>query len=395
MKVLFINSVIDYGSTGRIVRDLSEINGIIPKICYGRKRTAQKQNTYKITDFCGNFLAATNTILFNKNGLSNKKETLQLLRTIDEFKPDIVHIHNLHGYYINYQILFEYLNLNGIKTIWTFHDCWPFTGYCMHFDYLGCRKFVDGCNSCCPAGFSYPFSIFKQNIDKTYELKRSLFSHSNMLIVTPSEWMKKNVLNSFLSEKEIFVINNGIDLGCFKPVCKKNDKFTIILVASIWTKQKGIYELEKLVELIEKDINVVIVGSMKRNKRITDRCKIIKRTNSKEELAKLYSSSHLFINLTLEENFPTVNIESLACGTPVLTYNTGGSPEIIDKKTGIIIDKYDINQMAKEINNQYINYTFRTTDCIERSKKYSKEIMLKKYSDLYKKVLEYESVLDS
>lgn len=395
LKVLFINSVIDFGSTGRIVRDLSMIDDVVPKLCYGRKKIIDVSNTYKMTNLCGNAKAVLNTVFLNKNGLSNKKETLNLIKEIKDFKPDIVHIHNLHGYYINYHTLFNYLNSQNIKIIWTFHDCWPFTGYCMYFDYLGCQRFASGCDERCPANFSYPFSLFKQNIGEAYELKQRLFSNSNLQIVAPSEWMKKNVARSFLKEKNVIVINNGIDLNYFKPVCEKNERFTIILVASVWTKQKGIEELEKLIKLIEKDIDIVIVGSVRKNKRITDRCIVVRRTNSKDELAKLYSGSHLFVNLTLEDNFPTVNIESLACGTPVLTYNTGGSPEIIDEKTGIIIEKYDINRMANEINKQYVNYTFKVEDCVARSKRYSKENMLGKYSDLYKRVLKDESVLDS
>lgn len=384
MRVLYINSVIDYGSTGRIIRDLSTIDEVEPLICYGRKKPLYKKNTYKITGFFGNCTAIVNTFLFNKNGLSNKRNTYELIETIKNFSPDIIHIHNIHGYYLNYQILFDFLNKAGIKTIWTFHDCWPITGYCAHFDLIKCNKYTNGCKLNCPAKFSYPFSLFKQRIPETYELKRDLFTNIDLTIVTPSKWLKSIVEKSFLKDKKIVVINNGIDLEVFSPKCNKNDKFTILLVASVWTEQKGIYELEKLISLLNPNIRINIVGKIKKNKAILKRCNVINRTNNANELASLYSSSHLFINLTLEDTFPTVNIESLACGTPVVTYNTGGSPEIIDKDTGIVIKKYDVCKMAAEINYQYENYTFNSKDCIERAKIFTRNNMLTKYLDLYK-----------
>lgn len=386
MKVLYINSVTDFGSTGKIVSDLASISSVDSLIVYGRKESS-KTNSYKISNSLNTIYSMVSTILFNDETLIDKNSTARLIEKIKEFKPDIIHLHNIHGYYLNYDKLFSYLNTTNIKVVWTFHDCWPITGYCPYFDLANCNKYKNGCKNC-PIHFSYPYSIFKQNISKHYDLKNKLFNlNKNLTIVTPSKWLSSIVKESYLKDKDIRVINNGIDLSKFKSTKEKNKDFSIVFVANYWTKSKGIDELEKIIKNIDKDIKVTIVGSLKATSYLNDRCSLISRTSSVEELVDIYSSSHLFINPTLEENLPTVNIEALACGTPVITYNTGGSPEIIDKKTGKVIDKYDYVSMANEINKEHKNYTYKVDDCVNRSKLFSKEIMQENYLKLYKELL--------
>lgn len=389
MKVLYINSVCDFGSTGRIVRQLSTIDGVEPLIVYGRKKAKEDTNTKSVYSPINTIFSMVNTIIFNSELLNNKINTNRIIKIINDFKPDIIHIHNIHGYYVNYNMLFSYLNKTDIKLIWTFHDCWPITGYCCHFEFEGCEQYKTECVNC-KKSLSYPFSLFKQNLNSHYLLKKNLFSNAkNLTIVTPSEWLNNIVKQSFLKNKNSVIINNGILLDKFKPNKNKNEQFTILFVSSIWTNTKGKNDIEKIVKLINKKIKVMIVGDFGRSgsEYLSNRCEMIKRTSNIEELVGYYSSSHIFINPTYEDTFPTVNIESLSCGTPVITYKTGGSPEIVDKKSGIIIPKGNYKIMAETIDREYNQYSFTINDCIERSKMYSQEIMKKKYYSLYKIVL--------
>lgn len=388
MKILYINSVVDFGSTGKIVRELSTIKEVESLIVYGRKNAKDVTNTYKVSNDLNTFFSMVSIILFNNELTLNKKSTIEVINKIKEYKPDIVHLNNLHGYYINYKLLFDYLNKTNIKLIWTFHDCWPITGYCSYFDLANCDKYKNGCNNC-PIGFAYPYSLFKQNIIKHYKIKKDLFtSNKNLTIITPSIWLKNVVKNSYLKDKPVYVINNGIDLSRFNNDVKKNERFTILFVANYWTKTKGRDELEKIIKNVNDDIDVIIVGEYKNPpKYIKERCTLIKRTNNIDELASIYAKAHLFINPTLEEVLGLVNIEALACGTPVIMYNTGGSPETIDDKTGIVVDKYDYKKMAEEINKQYKNYNFNSLDCIERARLFSIDNMKKEYKKIYKKIL--------
>lgn len=383
-RILFINSVCGFGSTGRIVADLSKSEDYDSLICYGRKKDFANVNSYKFANFFDNAFGALGTILFDNNIKICSLATKRLIKKIEEFNPDIIHIHNLHGYYVNVVMLFDYLKKNNKPVIWTFHDCWPITGYCALSQYINCQKYSVKCENC-PSGFSYPFSLFKQRVTKEFEIKKDIFnSLDNLTIVTPSKWLKGVIKNSFLSSQKIAVVNNGIDLTKFKKVCEKNKKFTCLAIANIWTKYRGIDELKKIAKLLDKDIDLVVVGSQSDQ---VAGAKSIEHTNSIEELVKLYSSSHVLLNPTLEDNFPTINIESLACGTPVITYRTGGSPEIIDDKTGIVVEKKEVESFARTINGLKNNYYFLSKDCIDRSKNFSKDNMIIGYRKIYESLL--------
>lgn len=387
MKVLYINSVVDFGSTGNIVRQLSTIDGVEPLIVYGRKNTKNDANTYKISNDIKTLWAMGSTILFNNELILNKGNTKKLIKKIEEFKPDIIHLHNLHGYYVNYKELFEYLNTKNIKIIWTHHDCWPITGYCPHFDLIKCEKYKTHCENC-PYGFDYPFSLFKQNLRKHFNIKKELFTNNdNLTIAVTSNWSKKKIKESFLKDENVVVINNGIKLDDFKPICNKDKEFSILFVANYWTKAKGLEDLEPIIKGINKDIKVTIVGKIKASKYLNERCVLIDRTDSKQELAKLYSKNHLFVNPTYQDVFGLVNVEALACGTPVITYNTGGCPEILNSKCGLVIEKGNTLEMINAINNLYNNYYFLLGDCINRSNDFSLERMKNSYSKLYKELI--------
>lgn len=387
-RILFINSVYGFGSTGRIVASLNEIDEFESYACFGRKENLTVDtNVEKVTKFVENAIFATKTILFNESLNGCNIGTDKLFDIIDNFRPDLIHLHNLHGYYINIERLLVKLKEYDKPIVWTLHDCWPLTGYCCHFDYAKCNSYMNCCTKC-EHRFSYPFSIFKQNTKEIHDKKTSLILglKEKLVFVTPSEWLKRKVEESRLKEINTIVINNGIDLP--KVTCiEKNKEFSIIAVANYWTLEKGLEELRKIIALLDKDIKITIVGEIK-NKKGFEKCNLIERTDNFEELLNLYSSHHLFINPTLEDNFPTVNIESLACGTPVISYETGGSPEIFDEKCGIAIKKYDYECFAKTINAIKNNYSFKNDNALQRSKKYSKNVMIRNYVELYNKLLE-------
>ena len=383
-KVLYINSVCGFGSTGRIVADLTKTDDYESLVCFGRKKDFANVNSFQFANFFDNAIGAIRTILFDSNLNICTNATRRLIKKIEEYNPDIIHLHNIHGYYVNVEMLLSFLKEYGKPVVWTLHDCWAFTGYCSDAYYVNCEKYQKECKNC-DHWFAYPFSIFKQNVTKDfYKKKKLLEDFDNLTIVTPSRWLGGICSLSFLRNNKIVTVNNGIDLNDFKPSKEKKKKFTVLAVASFWTKDKGSEDLNKLVKLLDRDIEVVVVGNGSDK---IEGVKSISHTNNKAELVDLYSSAHVLINPTLDDNFPSVNIESIACGTPVITYRTGGSPEIIDGKTGAVVDKGNYRAMAEVVNSLYKNYYFRSEDCVERSKRYSKEVMKKEYQKLYESLL--------
>ena len=383
-RILYINTVCGFSSTGKITADLARSDEYESLVCYGRKKDFEGVNSYKFANIVDNCFGALRTILFDNNLNICGLATERLIRKIKEYNPDIIHLHNLHGYYLNVEMLFKFLKDYKKPVVWTLHDCWSITGYCPHFDMIDCNKYKNKCHNC-PYDFSYPFSLFKQNVEKDYEKKKELFnSIDNLTIVTPSKWLKEKVGESFIKNANTVVINNGIVLK--DNDYKKNDKFTVIAVSSYWTKEKGKEELKEIIPLINDDIEIVIVGDLKDNDQVFNRCKLIKRTTNYDELLNEYGKAHVLINPTLQEVFGLVNVEAQSCGTPVITYKTGGSVETINEDSGVIVEKGNYKELASAINRLKNNYRFNKEKVIANSKKYNKEIMLNNYSELYKKI---------
>ena len=274
--------------------------------------------------------------MFGKTGFASKHATKKLLKFLDKINPDIVHLHNIHGYYLNIELLFNYLKEKQIRVIWTLHDCWSFTGQCAFFDYVGCDKWQTECKNC-PMLSEYPKS-FVDSSKWNYQKKKELFTGLNITLVTPSKWLASLVKNSYLKVYDVKVINNGIDLNVFKPTpsnfrekyCLK-DKKMILGVAGVWDRRKGLNDFIELSKLLDDNYVIVLVGLNDKQLDLLPHNIIgIKRTENQQELAGLYTTADVFFNPTYEDNYPTVNLESLACGTPVITYDTGGSPEFVD-----------------------------------------------------------------
>jgi len=402
-KLLQINATCTFGSTGMIasqIGNLARARGWDTYIAYGRNDHVSDAHTLQIGSIANLAEHFVETRLLDNHGFASRIATYRFLKKVERIRPDIVHLHNIHGYYINVQMLMEHLAKNDIPTVWTFHDCWAFTGHCAHYDAIGCTKWQDHCFEC-PQKKAYPTS-FRDNSYNNYERKRRLFNLPRDLTIVPvSYWMGRQVRQSFLKDRKIKVIQNGIDLSVFHPMTSCSDanikervkgKFVILGVSSIWFHGdwKGYDDFLKLSEMIDDDTRIVMVGVNKKQlKELPDNIIGICRLANKEELAEIYSLADVFFNPTNSDNFPTTNLEVLACGTPVITYRTGGSVEAIDENTGIIVNKGDISGALKAINGiKNGTIAFSPDSCRQRAvKNFDKNERFLDYISLYEEIL--------
>lgn len=397
MKVLQINSVCGIGSTGRIATDIHNIlikQGHESYIAYGRDLPKNCENAIRIGTKIDNYTHVAKTRLFDKHGFGSKRATEEFIKEIKKIDPDIIHLHNIHGYYINIEVLFNYLKEANKPVVWTLHDCWAFTGHCAHFDYIGCDKWKSGCSSC-PAKREYPSSLLLDSSKINYISKKDIFSGvDNLTIVTPSQWLANLVKESFLQDYPIKVINNGIDLSVFKPTVGNfrdqhnlSDKYIILGVANIWEKRKGLDYFHKMEKSLRDDEVIVLVGlSKKQLEELPEKMVGISRTNNVDELVDIYSSADIFVNPTLEEVMGLTNVEALACGTPVITFDSGGSPECVDDTTGFVVGKGQIDKAIEIIRGlRDTNKRFDSSVCRNRAKhKYDKNTQNNMYVNIYR-----------
>lgn len=398
MKVLQINTVCGTGSTGRIATDIHKIlidEGHESYIAYGRGLPKNCNNAIRIGSKVDNYSHALKTRIFDKHGFGSVQATHRFIEKVREIDPDIIHLHNIHGYYINIEVLFNYLKEASKPVVWTLHDCWSFTGHCAYFDYVGCDKWKTGCFKC-PEKKSYPSSLILDNSYENYKKKRELFNGvNNLTIITPSKWLAEMVDESFLNEYPVKIINNGIDLDIFKSSNSKfrdnynlNDKFIILGVASIWERRKGLQYFKELSNTISDDEVIVLVGVSKKQIRdLPQNIIAMERTNNTSELAEIYSTADVFVNPTLEEVMGLTNIEALACGTPVITFNSGGSPECITNQTGIIVEKGNMKELVMAIESIKSNKNIMSDNCVQRARLFNKNDKFEEYVELYKSIL--------
>jgi len=395
MKILQINSVCGVGSTGRIAVDLYKMassRGHTCKIAYGRGQalSVAEEDTIRIGSGIGVNHHALMSRITDKTGFYSKYSTKRFISKIKKHDPDIIHLHNIHGYYINIELLFKYLEKANKRVVWTLHDCWTFTGHCAHFDFCGCDKWKIACHDC-EQKFKYPASLLIDNSASNFLKKKSLFtSVKNLTIVTPSDWLASLVKESFLGKYNVQVISNGIDLNIFKHTDSDfrethslKDEFIILGVANIWGERKGLDTFIRLSQELEEHFRMVLVGVDDNAKSMLPENVIgISRTDSIHELAEIYSAVDVFVNPTLEDNFPTTNLEALACETPVITYNTGGSPESLDKTCGVVVSKNNFGELKRaifEMKNRKLN----GKDCRTRAMQFDKESKYLSYMELY------------
>lgn len=394
LKLLQIDLCLNTLSTGRITESIGKLameKGWECYIVHGARYVKRPSKMYSIqTDnVWQEYLHYAESLFFDRQGLASRITTRKVIEQIRVIAPDIIQLHCIHGSYLNYKLLFEYLNSTNIPVVWTFHDCWAFTGHCAHFVTANCKKWKEeGCHDC-PLKGEYPKS-FVDRSERNYRIKKELFSaNKNLHIVAVSEWLANFTRESFLGDKDLRVINNGIDINLFKPDAEKSlDVFNIIGVASAWNADKGLFDFFKLRETLPKDYQITLVGLTESQiKRLPVGIKGLSKTDSIEQLAEFYSMANVLVNPTYADSFPTVNMEALACGTPVITYNTGGSPEIIDTKTGFVVEQGDVAGLTSAILTMK-KKPLSSADCRKRAVRlYNKDERFVEYIKLYESLI--------
>lgn len=360
-RLLQINPVIRTNtSTGRIMQEIGELamqNGWESYVAYSRGRDGIKESKSTLVPIGSKLSVAWHgvmTRIFDCHGLCSNIATRKLIKRVKQISPDIIHIHNLHGYFLNYKLLFDFLSASGIPVIWTVHDCWLFTGHCYHYAVADCEKWKTGCEKC-PQKLKFPTSWIFDRSAKNYLDKKAAFTslpQSSFRIITVSNWMKGEMSHSFLGDCQFQVIHNGIDLNIFTPTSSAQikskyglpeGKHIILGLASIWSKEKGWDDFMELATRISDDEIIVLVGvNDKQRNMLPSNIIGISRTDNISDLAALYSAADVFVNPTWQDNYPTVNLEAIACGTPVVTYKTGGSVESITENTGVVVEQGDV-----------------------------------------------------
>ena len=355
-----INVVCGIRSTGRICTDLAaalEEQGHEVKIAYGREEVPEQFKKYAVR--IGNDLDVKlhglKARLFDGCGFGSKKATEKFIEWVKEFDPDVIHLHNLHGYYINIEVLFDYLRTCRKRIIWTLHDCWAFTGHAAFCEAANCERWITGCYDC-PKKNDYPASLFDKSTENWKKKKNLMEGIPNLTIVTPSEWLANLVRNSFLAQYPVLVIHNGLNTSVFKPTDSDvkerlglQNKKIVLGVAALWEKRKGLDDFISISKMLPTQYQVVLVGLSRKQVRYLPKAIVgIERTNSVNELVELYTAADVYVNPTYEDNYPTTNLEAIACGTPVITYNTGGSGESASLY-GAVVEKGQINKLVETI----------------------------------------------
>ena len=360
-KLLQINPVVRLNtSTGRIMKEIGEIAmaaGWESYIAYSGARDGVPQHSSQLVPV-GNKLDlavhAVATRLFDAHGLVSRRATKQLIRRIKEIDPDIIHIHNVHGYWLNYPLLCQYLRESGKPVIWTVHDCWLYTGHCYYYSAARCDKWQTGCGHC-PQKRAFPASwIFDRSARNWRDKQRAFGSLERLTIVPVSDWIRQEMAHSFLADKPFQVIHNGIDLDVFHPAEPGAERpaGTVILgVATLWHEEKGVRDFVELAGRLHEGERLVLVGRMSEEQRAAFPAGVefIERTENVAKLAALYAQATAFVNPTWQDNYPTVNLEAIACGTPVVTYRTGGSVEAVTAGTGFVVEQGDVQGLLDRV----------------------------------------------
>ena len=404
-RLLQINIEVNSGSTGRIAEQIGEIaisSGWESYITYARGYQPSKSNVIKIGNYFNILIHVLQTRLFDNHCKSSSLATRKLIKKIEEIKPDLIHLHQLHGYYLNIEILFNYLSRISTPVVWTMHDCWGFTGHCTNFTLIGCEKWRTECHHC-PKKKFYPKSIFLDRSKANFILKKRLFtSVENLTIVAVSDWLRNLIKESFLSGIQTLTINNGVDTDRFRPyndngtIRKKygiGDRFVILGVGTEWNFTKGLLDYYKLREKLSDDFSIMLVGvSSKIIKKLPRGITGVPRTENIEELARIYSMADVVTSLSYQEAFGLTPIEGFACGTPAIVYNATALPELVTSDVGYIVEPGNIDQLISAIKKvQQKGKSYYTVNCRTRAENhYSKVKKYKEYILLYKKLLKQE-----
>ncbi|MEH6679308.1 MAG: glycosyltransferase [Sediminicola sp.] len=395
MKTLLqINIEVNYGSTGRIAENIGAMaieQGWESYIAYGRNHRPSASKLIPIGGKWEQYLHVLQTRLLDRHGLGSKRATKTLIAQLERLSPDLIHLHNIHGYYIHIPLLFTYLAEKNIPVIWTLHDCWALTGHCTHFEYVGCQKWQGECSDC-PQLRAYPSSLLADRSTKNHRAKKALIpALKNLTLVPVSQWLEDRVKESFLAHCPSQVIPNGVDTKVFAPAPDPGlrerfglqDKFLVLGVASVWSKNKGMRDFLNLARIVGPDTAIVLIGlNEDQLKELPKNMIGIKRTDSVAELAQWYSTADVYLNTSVEESFGLTNAEALSCGTPIIVYNATALPEMVTPQTGAVVEKHDIRAIKEAL-----------ATIQEKGKPFYAEACSARANNLYDKQKNYRSYL--
>lgn len=399
-RLLLINVALNWGSTGKIVEGIGKLalsNGWEVYVAHGaRYRNASELKSIQVTSKCGEMLHYAESSLFDAQGLGSRCATKRLLKKLEEIKPDLVHIHNIHGCFLNYPLLFEYLREHHIPVVWTLHDCWSMTGHCTHFMRTDCQKWQTMCHQC-PQKKTFPATYLLDRSKRNYALKKSLFTSMPLMhITTVSGWLKGVAESSYLNKYPIIFVPNGIKTDVLKPVDSDireryhlQDKKMLLAVAIGLDERKGLYDYVKLSGILPKQYQLVLVGlTDEERKSLPDSIIAEKRTNGVKELAAYYSAADALLSLSYEETFGLTIVEAMACGTPAIVYDNTAQPELITDETGKVVPTGDIDSLIKAIEEVCAKPKESYTEvCRKHAIQYDEALSYQKYLDIYKSVI--------
>ena len=345
MRYVQINSFYN-GSTGTIMRGLHKElleQGHDSYVFWGRRHETVSDHERRCASKAGVCLHGALTRLTGRAGFYSRRDTARLLEELDRIDPDVVHLHNVHGYYVNVEMLFEWLAAHRCQVRWTLHDCWAFTGRCAHFTYVKCAQWQSRCayeKPCCQLS-TYPKTISKRSCIRNFDDKKRLFGlvpAERMELITPSKWLADLVGESFLSKYLVTVKHNEIDRTVFKPTPSDfrerygiGDRFMVLGVASPWTERKGLGDFEWLAANLDERYAVVLVGlSSKQMKQLPANAVGLGRVDGPAELAGIYTAADLFVNPSREETYGMTVAEAAACGTPVAVVEGSACVEVAE-----------------------------------------------------------------
>ena len=397
-KLLQINASVNTGSIGRISEQIGQKvmeQGWESYIAYGRPDylNLSKSKLIKVGRMLNVYEHYLENRIFDNEGLASRIPTKQFIKKIEEIKPDIIHLHNIHDHWLNYKILFEYLNTLDTPIVWTQHDCWAFTGGCMHFVHTNCEKWKSECEKC-----SYSKKLLDKS-KKQFNLRKQFFvTNKNLVLVPVSYWLENEVKQSFFRNHQVVPILNGVDINSFKPLKQTNvreryrigDRFMLVGLATAWSARKGLKDYLELSKHISDDEVIVLVGLRKKQiENLPKNIIGIERTSNVQELAELYSTADIVLNLSYEETFGLTTVEGFACGTPGIVYNKTASPELIEEGVGYVVEAGNIVQLLnaiKEIKQKGKEYY--SDNCRKRAENnYDKDKSFSKYIELYNNLL--------
>lgn len=394
MRVLFVNLVYGVGSTGKIIADIADLlrkGGSDVRILYGAGADSSDADARRTAGSLEYYAHNALSRLTDHAGLYSRAATRRMIREIKTFQPDLIHLHTLHGFYVNYEMLFRFLKGSGIPVVWTLHDCWPFTGHRTHFSQIKCTQWQTECQDCRLLR-RYPHCYGKGDVRRNFRRKKDAFTGvKNPVITTPSQWLASQVALSFLRDYPRMVIPNGIDRTVFRPQAsdlwksyRLEDKKIVLGVASTWSAQKGLPGLLALADRLGADYQVVLIGlTAQQLPHVPPNVLGLPRTANQTELAQWYTVADVFVNPTYEDTFPTVDMEAQSCGAPAAVYETDGCPETLVTGNSVLTAQGDLDGLEHAVRD-VVRRGVRVAPC--ETERFDKEWTYGEYIRLYERM---------